>query len=107
MADDPESGGAAPRRWAAQVAPGASVVEGETRSGKPCRVIDNTGTVRRAELEQLLHTLVAEGHFGLTGLSASGGQTIKLGEPRFTHIQFGESLYRLLLFPYEAVIERF
>lgn len=85
----------------------AVVVEGRTHNGKECRVVDNTGTVPRAELEAFLDALVENQRFGLGGISATGGNTIKLGEPELAHVQFGETLYRLILMPYEARIERF
>ena len=85
----------------------ANVIEGVTHTGKPCRIVDNTGTVPRAELESLLADLIEQRRFGLSGRSAAGGSTIRIGEPDFTHIQLGESLYRLILLPYEARIEVF
>ncbi|MFN4263762.1 MAG: hypothetical protein ACK4IT_09195 [Thioalkalivibrionaceae bacterium] len=89
------------------VAPGAQIVEGVTRSGKPCRVVDDTGTIAREELESFLAHLIAEDQFGLKLISAVGSNALKLGEPQFTHVQFGDSLYRLLLFPYEARLQGF
>ncbi len=85
----------------------ATVIEGVTATGKPCRLVDNTGTVPHAELESLLAELIEQRRFGLSGRSSAGGSTIRLGEPDFTHIQLGDSLYRLILFPYEARIEVF
>lgn len=87
--------------------PEATIVESVTHSGKPCRVVDNTGTVDRNELEQLLNDLIDRKQFGIRGLSAKGESTIRLGEPEFTHMQFGSAIYRLLLFPYEARLEKF
>jgi hypothetical protein len=86
--------------------PDATTIEGIAHNGKPCRVIDNTGDLNEAELVQFLGDLIEQKQFGIKGLSASDG-TIKLGQPQATHIQFGETLYRLLLFPYEARIEAF
>ena len=85
----------------------ALIVEGATRGGRSCRVIDNTGTVERAVLEELLSDLLEAKRFGLTGLSATGASTIRLGAPEFTHIQLDGQLYRLILFPYEARLEAF
>jgi hypothetical protein len=85
----------------------AIILEGTAHNGKPCRVVDNTGTLDRAELAALLEELIEARRFGLSGLSAKGGNTIRLGEPEFTHIQMGENLYRLILFPYEARLEAF
>jgi hypothetical protein len=88
-------------------APGATIVESVAHNGKPCRVVDNTGTIARVELERLLVDLVETRQFGVRGLSAKGGNTIRLGEPEFTHMQFGDQIYRMLLFPYEARLEAF
>ncbi|MGA7801990.1 MAG: hypothetical protein WCC36_14385 [Gammaproteobacteria bacterium] len=87
--------------------PGAVVVEGVTRTGKPCRVVDNTGSVECSELEGLLADLIEQDRFGIRGMSAAGENTVTLGAPVFTHIQLGGQVYRLLVLPYEARIERF
>jgi hypothetical protein len=87
--------------------PDATIVEAVAHNGKPCRVVDNTGTINRAELERLLADLIEERRFGLRALSAKGSNAIRLGEPEFTHMQFGDRLYRMLLFPYEARLETF
>jgi hypothetical protein len=86
---------------------GAVFVEGRAHNGRPCRVVDNTGTVERALLEELLAELVKARRFGVAGLSATGTSAIRLGAPEFTHIQLGGELYRLILFPYEARLEAF
>lgn len=83
------------------------VVEGVAHNGKPCRLIDNTGTVAIEELQSLLNELIAGRHFGLRARSALGSQTIRLGDPEFTHLQLGEQMYRLLVFSYEAHLEAF
>lgn len=85
----------------------ATIIEGIAHNGRPCRIIDNTGTVPAAELYTVLEALIAERRFGLGGLSAHGGNAIPLDHPAATHIQFGNQLYRILLFPYEARIEAF
>lgn len=85
--------------------PGSQEVCGETLSGKACRVIDTTGEISRQDLEMLLNQLIQENHFGIKGISDAQGN-IKLGEPQLSNIQFGDTLYRLLLFPYEARIEK-
>lgn len=90
-----------------EVRPGATVLESIAHNGKPCRIVDNTGEVPRPELQEVLDALVREKKFGVGGLSASGGSTISLNQPATTHIQFGDKLYRLLLFSYEARIEAF
>lgn len=85
----------------------ATVIEGIAHNGRPCRIIDNTGSVAPGDLQAVLDALIAERRFGLGGLSAHGGQAIPLDHPTATHIQFGDQLYRILLFPYEARIEAF
>lgn len=89
------------------VAPGARIVEGVTSSGKPCRVVDDTGQIAEAELEAFLKALIENDHFGLKLVSPVGSNALRLGEPQFAHVQFGDSLYRLLLFPYEARLQAF
>lgn len=89
------------------IAPDAVIIEGVARNGKPCRIVDNTASVSREELQQLLDTLIREKQFGIQGQSSAGGETIRIGGPRFTHIQIGDGLYRLLLLPYEARLEKF
>lgn len=85
----------------------AIVVNGQAHNGKACRVVDNTGTVPMHELQQLLAQLINEKRFGLSGRSLSGDTRIRIGEPDFTHMQIGDTLYRFILFPYEARIEAF
>ncbi|APZ44695.1 hypothetical protein BW247_11940 [Acidihalobacter ferrooxydans] len=85
----------------------AVTIEGIAHNGKPCRIVDNTGTVARAELESLLAELIEQRRFGLSGRSLAGGSSIRIGEPEFTHIQLGDDLYRFILLPYEARIEAF
>ena len=88
-------------------APGATIIESVAHNGKPCRIVDNTGTIARVELERLLVDLVEMRQFGVRGLSSKGSNTIRLGEPEFTHMQFVDQIYRMLLFPYEARLEAF
>lgn len=87
--------------------PDAVIIDGTAHNGKPCRIVDNTASVPEAELRELLESLVAERAFGLGGKTVSGGNTITLGAPEGTHIQIGEGLYRLVMFPYEARVEPF
>jgi hypothetical protein len=87
--------------------PDATIIESVAHNGRPCRIVDNTGSIDRAELERLLADLIEGHHFGLRGLSAKGENAITLGEPEFTHMQFGDRIYRMLLFPYEARLEAF
>lgn len=89
------------------LAPHAVIIEGVAHNGRPCRVVDNTGTVDRQRLKELLDELVQQRQFGLQGLSGSGDNAIPIGGPRYSHVQIGNDLYRLLLFPYEARIEKF
>ncbi|MHB1951005.1 MAG: hypothetical protein ACYCQK_05970 [Acidiferrobacteraceae bacterium] len=83
------------------------IVQGIAHNGRPCRIVDNTGTVDEKDLRNVLETLIADHRFGMGGLSAKGGTTIPIGRGESTHIQFGDRLYRILLFPYEARIEVF
>lgn len=92
---------------AAEISPQAVILEGVAHNGRACRIVDNTGRVPREELRALLEALIAERRFGLSGRSAAGGNTIRLGAPEFTHVQLGGELYRLVLFPYEARIDVF
>ena len=85
----------------------AVVIEGIALNGKPCRIVDNTGTVSPGELRLLLDELIQEGRFGLSGRSLNGDGRMMIGAPDFTHIQFGDAVYRFILFPYEARIEAF
>ncbi len=85
----------------------ATVIEAVAHNGRPCRIVDNTGTVDQNELRDVLEALVRERRFGMSGLSAKGGTAIPIGRGEGTHIQFGSQLYRILLFPYEARIEAF
>lgn len=87
--------------------PNAVIIEATAHNGRPCRIIDNTGAVDEQQLRALLDDLIREKQFGIQGLSSSGGETITIGGPRFTHVQLGDALYRLLLFPYEARIEKY
>ncbi len=89
------------------VRPDAIIVEGRTHSGRACRIVDNTCSVAREDLADVLDALIAARRFGTAALSAHGGHTLAIGRPEATHIQFGGTLYRLLLYPYEARIERF
>lgn len=87
--------------------PDAVVLEGVTRKGRPCRLIDNTASAPRNEMQELLQALIEQDKFGPGGLSAAGGNTITLGMPESAHVQLGEKLYRLIIFDYEARLEPF
>ncbi|OBS08050.1 hypothetical protein [Acidihalobacter prosperus] len=89
------------------LSPDACVIDGQARNGKPCRIVDNTGTVPLPELRALLEQLIEDGRFGISGRSQVGDGRMLIGAPEFTHLQIGESVYRFILFPYEARIEAF
>lgn len=89
------------------LSPDAVIVEGVTRRGKLCKVIDNTGSVPEAELTALLNDLIAQGHFGPSGVSPAGGDTISIGAPQSAHVQLGEDIYRIIVLGYEARLEAF
>mgnify|MGYP000399784114 CR=1 FL=1 len=83
-----------------------NVTIGTTHNGKSCKIIDATGTLSHDTLQGLLNDLIKKRSFGLSGYSQDG-QTIKLNQARFSHIQIQNQLYRLILLPYEARIEKF
>ncbi len=85
----------------------AIIVDGVMSNGHACRLVDNTGDIDRQTLEELLQVLILERRFGGAGLSPVGGDTVTIGAPQYGHVQVGETLYRLLVFPYEARIVRF
>jgi hypothetical protein len=83
-------------------------LQGATRRGKPCELVDNTGeSLPRAELEAILSALIAADAFGFNIASAKGGHTLDLERRESAHVQIGEKLYRLLVYRYEARIEPF
>ncbi|MEY2342716.1 hypothetical protein AB4090_11480 [Acidithiobacillus sp. IBUN Pt1247-S3] len=87
--------------------PHACVIEGQTRRGKPCRIVDNTGQVAESELRILLDELIEQDQFQPLGLSMAGGNSIQVGAPQTAHVQLGDDLYRLIVLDYEARIEGF
>jgi len=87
--------------------PDALVLEGRTKRGKHCRIVDNTATVAAAELADLLQELIAKDLFQPLGLSSAGDSSIRIGAPQSGHIQLGESLYRLIIIDHEARLEAF
>lgn len=87
--------------------PDARVIEASTHTGRPCRIVDNTGSVEPADLAALLEDLIRERRFGYWGLATGPDAAVSLEGPVGSHIQLGGQLYRLVLFPYEARIERF
>lgn len=81
-------------------------VEGRSKRGRKCTLVDRTGdAIARAELERLLEELIGADAFGfrVTGDAAR----IALDQPRFAHVQVGESLYRLIVERSSARLERF
>lgn len=107
MPDRPRLTGKEDLRATHPLRPDAVVIEGVTHTGRRCRLIDNTAGVDRADLEALLGELVGNKRFGVSGVSSSGGTAAALGAPAYSHIQLGGRLYRLIVFPYEARIEKF
>ncbi|MDX5936546.1 hypothetical protein [Acidithiobacillus thiooxidans] len=85
----------------------AVIIEGKTKRGKPCKIIDNTCQVPRQELQALLDDLIEQEHFGPSGLSMAGGNSIRIGAPQSAHVQLGNDIYRMILVDYEARIEVF
>ncbi|MFB6261117.1 MAG: hypothetical protein ABEJ96_06860 [Thiohalorhabdaceae bacterium] len=68
-----------------------------TYHGREVTLTDKTGTCPEAELQEILDALIAEGKFGIAGMSNSGSNTI----------QIGDELYRLVITGYEAYIDKF
>ncbi len=81
-----------------------ATVEGRSRRGRPCRLIDRTGILSREILESLFAELVEQDQFGALGLSE--GEVLSLDAPRFTHTQLEGRLYRFF-YRYHPVIETF
>lgn len=76
--------------------------------GKTCTLIDNTGcNLPEAECLDILNALIENQLFGFRSLSAQGGSTIQLDRRESSHIQVGETLYRLVIYRHEARIEPF
>ena len=85
----------------------AVILEGMTKRGKPCRLIDNTVSAPREELAALLNDLIEQEHFGPSGLSMAGSNTISIGTPQSAHVQLGENIYRMIVVDYAARLETF
>jgi len=83
-----------------------TVLRALTHTGHACQLTDVTGSISSVELSKLLNDLIATKAFGLSAMSTDSA-TIKLDAPKLAHIQIGDELYRLLLFPYEGRIEKF
>ncbi len=77
-------------------------------SGKPCTLIDNTGdALPEAECQAILQALIENRRFGFRSLSAQGGDAIRLDRREASHVQVGETLYRLVIWRHEARLEPF
>ena len=85
----------------------AVILEGMTKRGKPCRLIDNTVSAPREELAALLNDLIEQEHFGPSGLSMAGSNTISIGTPQSAHVQLGENIYQMIVVDYAARLETF
>lgn len=85
----------------------AVVLEGVAHNGKPCRIVDNTGGIDRDELQATLDQLISDKAFGISGKSVLGGNTIAIGAAEYGHVQFGDDIYRMILKPYEAIVDTF
>jgi hypothetical protein len=84
----------------------AVTIEGVAHNGKKCRIIDNTGTITSHELERLLNDLIEQKQFGIWAQTSGSGRLVA-GGGRGGHIQVNDTLYRLVLFSYDAIIENF
>lgn len=83
-------------------------LDGITRGGRPCALIDNTGrALPHAELQALLDALIEADSFGFSVLSAKGGSTLSLDRRESAHVQIAGDLFRLLVHRYEARVEPF
>lgn len=90
------------------VRPGATRLRGATRRGKTCELVDNSGdALPLPELQAILDALVREERFGFATASEAGGATLDLARRESAHIQVAGQLYRLIVYRYQARIERF
>jgi len=90
------------------IRPDATRLTGVTRRGRPCELIDNTGTgLTEADLREILDALIEHDRFGLALRSASGGSTLDPERREAGHVQIGARLFRLLLSRHTARIEPF
>lgn len=79
-----------------------------TAQGKACRLIDNTGhALLEKECQEVLQSLIENDLFGFRCLSPQGGNALNLDRRESSHVQFGDNLYRLVVYHYEARIEVF
>lgn len=80
----------------------AVVGVGRARRGRPCRVVDDAGTMDPGLPEALLADAVQARRFALSGMSASGPHALRLGAPELMYTRLGGEGCRLTMFPYEA-----
>ncbi|HSD44291.1 MAG TPA: hypothetical protein VLD36_20805 [Burkholderiales bacterium] len=105
---DPEAATIPDFEAANPLRPDATRLGGTTRRGKPCELIDNSGDrLPAAELQAILDALIREDRFGFAAATAAGGSTLDLARRESAHIQVEGRLYRLIVFRYQARIERF
>ncbi len=57
-------------------------------------------------MRKLLAELIDSEQFGLNALSSDNG-ILALDKPRLSHVQVDTHLYRLLVYRYQAIIEKF
>ena len=90
------------------IRPDAVRLEGRTRRGRQCELIDNSGAgLAEKDLREILDALIAQDRFGLALTSPAGGSTLDLAQSEAGHIQIGDRLFRLLVRRYTARIEPF
>lgn len=88
--------------------PDAVRYRGTTRSGRSCVLVDNTGArLAPEEMRSILEALIAADAFGFQSRSAAGANTLDLARREGGHIQVAGELYRLIVFRYEARVEKF
>lgn len=83
-------------------------LQGVTRRGRPCELVDNTGAGLPAdELQAILDALIDQDRFGFVVSTAAGGATLDLARPESGHVQIAGRLYRMFVHRYAARIEPF
>jgi hypothetical protein len=88
--------------------PDAVSLQGVTRRGRPCTLVDNTGEhLPGDELQAILDALIDQEQFGFALTTAAGGATLDLARPETAHVQIAGRLYRMFLHRYTARIEPF
>ena len=105
---DPEAATIPDFEAANPLRPGATRLEGTTRRGKACELVDKSGErLPATELQGILDALIREDRFGFATASAAGGTTLDLARREGAHIQVDGRLYRLIVYRYQARIEPF